>query len=250
MKRYQNPDVYERLALAYSLGTMHGRARKRFEKLMQQHPFLQAVVDEYDHKFAELVTYLPEEKPAEHVWKNIEAQLDREEAVSHTKTHLKPNDAATSWWHLFSTKRFITAMASLVLVVSLVFVNMTTHHTPHFACQLAAENQQVMFNALVSRTDTNMSLEVLPIGDIKVPAGKQMRFWCIPKDASAPIMNMGTISASGMQKPLTEQSWKEIESARMFGITFEPEGVEVTEPTGEFIYKGVIKAVDTPQSNA
>lgn len=240
MKRYQNPDVYERLALEYSLGTMHGRARKRFEKLMQQHPFLQTVVDGYDHKFAELATYLPEEQPAPHVWKNIEAQLDKEETLN--------TNTVTPWWQVVSTKRFVTAFASLVLLVSLVVVNVN-QSAPHYSCQLvAAENAQTIFKVLVSKTD--MQLKVLPIGDIKVPQGKQMRFWCIPKDDSEPIIGMGQLSVSGTQIALTAKSLKGIESARMFGITFELEGVHVTEPTGEFVYKGVIKANDLPRSNA
>ena len=230
MKRYQNPDVYERLALEYSLGTMHGYARKRFERLMQQHPFLQVVVEEYDHKFAELATYLPEEKPSNQVWKNIEAQLDAEEAM--------PHQSKSRWWHIFTTKSFIAATASFVLLVSLVFVNVT-QNLPAYSCNLAAQNAEIMFTASASKE--NMKLKVLPAGKIEVPEGKQMYFWCIPKDTTEPIMSLGMLTKTGLQMKLTPKNWKGIEEAHMFGISFEVKGSKVTKPTKGLIYKGNVK---------
>ncbi len=240
MKRYQNPDVYERLALEYSLGTMHGYVRKRFESLMQQHPFLQVVVEEYDHKFAELATYLPEEKPSDQVWINIEAQLDAEEVVSHQAKSVTANDDASSsrWWHIFTTKSFIAATASFVVLVSLVFVNIT-QNLPAYSCNLAAQNAEVMFTA--SANKENMKLHVSPTGKIEIPEGKQMYFWCVPKNPAEPIMGLGVLAKTGLQMKLTPKNWKGIEEAHMFGISFELKGSKVTRPTGGLIYKGNIE---------
>ena len=46
--RYQNPEVFEQLAIEYAVGSMKGRARKRFEALMETHFYLRAVVDAYE----------------------------------------------------------------------------------------------------------------------------------------------------------------------------------------------------------
>ena len=61
-KRYQNPELFEQLAIEYAIGSMSGRARKRFEALMETHFYLRAVVDAYEDKFAHLVELLPDEK--------------------------------------------------------------------------------------------------------------------------------------------------------------------------------------------
>ena len=47
MKRYQNPDIFEHLAMSYALGTLQGKARLRFEKLMSKHLYLRAVTYAY-----------------------------------------------------------------------------------------------------------------------------------------------------------------------------------------------------------
>jgi len=36
LNRYQNPEIFEKLAMAYAAGTLHGRARLRFEKLKKR----------------------------------------------------------------------------------------------------------------------------------------------------------------------------------------------------------------------
>ena len=64
LNRYQNPEIFEQLAIEYAVGSLHGRARKRFEVLMDTHFYLQAVVDAYENKFAHLVELLPDTQPS------------------------------------------------------------------------------------------------------------------------------------------------------------------------------------------
>jgi anti-sigma-K factor RskA len=96
-----------------------------------------------------------------------------------------------------------------------------------------------MFTVLASKE--NMRLNVSPAGQIEVPEGKQMHFWCVPKNAAEPVMGLGVLAKTGMQMKLTPKSWSAIEGAHMFGISFEPKGSKVTKPTGSLIYKGNIE---------
>ncbi|KAG1650264.1 hypothetical protein GQR58_028171 [Nymphon striatum] len=78
-KRYQNPEVFEQLAIEYAVGSMQGRARKRFEVLMETHFYLKATVEAYENKFANLVELLPETKAPDTVWAGIEAHIKESE---------------------------------------------------------------------------------------------------------------------------------------------------------------------------
>lgn len=70
IKRYQNPEIFEQLAMEYAVGGLHGRARKRFEALMETHFYLRATVEAYEYKFAHLVELLPDEKPSDRSFVN------------------------------------------------------------------------------------------------------------------------------------------------------------------------------------
>jgi len=50
LNRYQNPEIFEKLAMAYAAGTLHGRARLRFEKLKSEHFYLEATTSAYESK--------------------------------------------------------------------------------------------------------------------------------------------------------------------------------------------------------
>jgi len=75
LTRYQNPEVFEPLAMAYAVGTLQGRARERFETLMDEHFYLKATTEAYETTFSPLVELLPEEKPSDQVWKNLQKEI-------------------------------------------------------------------------------------------------------------------------------------------------------------------------------
>ncbi|WP_308874106.1 hypothetical protein [Thiothrix subterranea] len=75
MKRYQKPDIFEHLAMSYALGTLQGKARLRFEKLMRKHLYLRAVTNAYQQQFAPLAALIPSETPPARVWNAISKEL-------------------------------------------------------------------------------------------------------------------------------------------------------------------------------
>ena len=238
MKRYQNPEVYERLALAYSLGTMRGGARKRFEDLMVKHPFIKVVVDEYDYKLAELVEYLPEEKPAAHVWRNIEARIDA--STDTQEQQVNDETPSVSWWQSIAFKSF-GVTAAIILAVSVFFFTIHRSVPNAYSANIAGINAETMIKIVANKD--SMELKAMPTKSFKVPEGMQVHFWCLPKNISEPIMDMGLIPVTGLQMQLTAESWKGIVDARMFGVSFEPIGSKNSSPSHEIIYKGDIQEI-------
>ncbi len=81
--------------------TGEGRARKRFEVLMETHFYLKATVEAYENKFANLVELLPDAKAPDKVWEGIE---------SHIKAS-PPQEEKAPWWKANFFKQGFAMMA-------------------------------------------------------------------------------------------------------------------------------------------
>ena len=113
LKRYQNPEIFEKLAMSYAAGTLHGRARQRFEKLKSQHFYLEATTNAYESKFGSLIELLPSERPSSQVWKNIESSIKDGSTIERTEKR--------SWLSWIKPAYTASALAVL-LAVFLVIV--------------------------------------------------------------------------------------------------------------------------------
>ena len=72
---YDDPELRERLAGEYVLGTMPIRARRRFERLMSADPALARTVGDWADRFAPLDQATPPEAPPARVWHAIESRI-------------------------------------------------------------------------------------------------------------------------------------------------------------------------------
>lgn len=239
MNRYQKPELYERLAMEYVLGTLKGQARSRFEKLMDVHPFIRVVVNEYDAKFATLVEKLPEVNPPASVWQNIEASINTEQKRVET-----PKKERFSFISFFTKKGY--ALAGIMILVSALFLfgnpQLTTTSQPvMYKSTLVSMQNEPMAEVIAMKSDMKMRIRFKE--SIAVPEGKTLTFWCMPKDPSKPAMNMGTLVAAGSNEmALTQQIWLGLMDASEFIISFEPDNAKNLSPTNN-LYTGKIEAL-------
>ena len=78
---YDNPELQDRLAAEYVLGTLRGRARRRFESLLASRPALRQAVGDWEARLLPLAASLAPEEPPPRVWQRIERQLFRAESA-------------------------------------------------------------------------------------------------------------------------------------------------------------------------
>jgi anti-sigma-K factor RskA len=76
MMRYLKPELLEHLAGAYVLGTLSGRARQRFVRLMQAHPTIEQAVQKWEKRLLPLASSVPPATPPKRVWKAINTRLE------------------------------------------------------------------------------------------------------------------------------------------------------------------------------
>jgi anti-sigma-K factor RskA len=73
--RYDNPELRDRLAAEYVLGTMPARARRRFERLMAADPALARIAGMWADRLAPLDATVAAEPPPARVWQAIEGRI-------------------------------------------------------------------------------------------------------------------------------------------------------------------------------
>jgi len=239
IKRYQNPEVFEQLAIEYAVGALQGRAKKRFEVLMETHFYLKATTEAYQQKFAHLVELLPDEKPSDQVWKNLESHIQATATASVSET--KEN----RWSALFSKKSFGLMASVFIVSMVLIFNPMTGSPVAYTAVLESSSTHDPMAVTRISQADMSLSIEMMK--DTKVPDGMQLALWCHPKNGGRPMM-MGTISASGKTViKIDKAEWRNFKKVGLLAISLEhkDDHVDVKHiggPKGKILLKGVLSS--------
>lgn len=73
--KYQDASLKRMLAAEYVLGTLHGRARRRFEQLLRARPDVQAEVSYWEQRLSELQCRFDPVTPRGVVWAAIEREI-------------------------------------------------------------------------------------------------------------------------------------------------------------------------------
>lgn len=243
LTRYQNPEVFEQLAIEYAVGSLHGRARKRFEVLMDTHFYLQAVVDAYENKFTNLVELLPDKKPSDKVWNNIEAHIKQSKKES--KQANTAQTQKTPWWKTsFFKQGFGMAFMTLVIAGALFLNPMTgTPVATAYSAVLESDANEAMAITKINQADMKLSIDIMK--PMKIDDSMELTLWCHPKDGGMP-MKMGTISKTGKTElKISKEEWKNMKDVGMLAVSIEHKGEALLKkPSGKVILTGQLNIAD------
>ena len=236
LQRYQNPELFERLAMEYAIGIMHGGARRRFETLMERHLYLRATTEAYEHKFARLAELLPEEQPSPRVWKKIEKQ-------THQQANQQKGTVSAPWWQSLQAKMMGLA-ASIIFAVSALFVLLptTTVSADGYVAVLESPEKVPMAMATAKEGD---GIQVKLMDDMDVPSNMELKLWCLPKKAGEKPMMMGVLAKSGQSKiKINKKIWQGLADVSALAISLEPVTAKNTDgPEGKVLYQGALKVM-------
>ncbi|MFZ1344824.1 anti-sigma factor [Thiothrix eikelboomii] len=230
MKRYKNPDIFEPLAMAYALGTLHGKARLRFEQLMARHLYLRATVQAYQQKLNGLAEILPPQAVHARVWQGIEQ-------------HLNLKVAQPSFWSRLQNQ-LNWALPSLAAIIAAVLTAFFLHQPPKPQAYVAAlkstQQHPQLVLAMAKHDEMKISFDLLD-QNITNPQGMIPTLWCISKKKDEPPMRMGTLEPTKPEISINAKMWQGLEGASQFAISLEPNTVSAsTQPQGEIILSGTL----------
>src|SRR5687767_14596136 len=75
MDLHRKPELQQRLAAEFALGTLRGRARQRFRRFMAEDPVLAAAVQDWELRLAPIVAAVAPVRPPARVWRAIQERI-------------------------------------------------------------------------------------------------------------------------------------------------------------------------------
>ena len=245
--RYDQPELRQQLAAEYALGTLRGRARARFERLLSGDTTLGEEVAFWHERFSEFATRLKPVAPREVVWAALEKTIHAE---SRTVTPLAPRRRVGLWpvWAAAATVAAVT--------MGLALRTQIEENKALTVALAAAEKKPMPYVAVFQApgSDARWAITLHPDDKVirvvltgtKMPADvtrRSLELWML--DSKGKPHSLGLLPISGKQPrdlPMPDMPASELGTTLTLAVSEEPRGGSPTGlPTGKVL--GAVPAV-------
>ena len=222
-------DRADALAGQYVLGTLRGRARRRFERAARADAALADAVRRWEERLLPLAEALPGVQPPERVWRSIRSRTGG------------PAGVRGSFCSNLGGWRGL-AIASLAAVVALTAVLLKPGPERAEGALVAVLSGSDAKAALVASADRfGRYLTVKAISRIDVPADRSLQLWMLPgagNPRSLGVIDTTTAARVALAAPAGEA----LRDIPTLAVSLEPRGGSPTGlPTGPVLYSGAIQ---------
>lgn len=244
MELMRHPELADRIAAAYGLGSLRGGARRRFEAQARQSPMLRALAIAWQERFAALTELQPDEMPSPNVWKRIRLELDRERDAR-TASQAKP----VRTWRGFALAGALATVAAMAVGVKLFDDTRTlSRQNVQLVSQLQA-SPEIRYVAMLSDDKSapqvlvtfdpkHNTLTLKRVGDFTESSGKSLQLWALPPGGTP--KSLGVLPRGGVVRLTAAEG--QVKEAPAMAISLEPKGGVPGEggPTGPVLFKGAV----------
>jgi len=231
MARYTKPELRDRLAAEYVLGTLRGRARARFESLQRYDPALRRTVAEWEASITPLAAAASEIAPPERVWQAIERRIAG-----------APRDKSR-WTGLAFWRGLAVTSTAFVLILA-AFIGMTPRPEPPMAMVAVMNDESgqpamvVSWPPMKATRDPHVRIKVVQEHPV-MAAGTSWEMWMLPGGKAAPV-SLGLITTDRDQVMKVNPALAHrMGDAWGIAMSVEPaRGSPTGAPSGPVIFKG------------
>ena len=276
----RSPQALDRLAAEYVLGTLQGRARRRFEALLPHRPQALERVRLWEAQLAGLSERLPVQAPSEALWARLAAQTGTPASATMSASlkaaaaapasvpaPARPHPAtppAPSLWQRFWAAWLQPVPAGALafgLVAGVALTNVLTVAPPpqdgdpmipstvpasYIGVLATPEGRQGLIVASLRHAREVELKQVVPL---VVPAGQQLMLWALSADG-APRAIGPIPSAPFVRAPLPDTAERVFGDAVELAVSLEPAGTAPALPSGAFVVRGLCGKVWPPAGAA
>jgi anti-sigma-K factor RskA len=235
MEIQRNPDLVDKLAAEYVIGTLRGGARRRFENLLRRHAELRRAVAEWQDRLQPMAELASSTQPPAAVWQAIETKLG---------LHSKPQRKRLSWLELREDLSFwrglglFSTTAAIILTTLLLSKQeLSVPVTPVNSYIAMLSNDQARPVAVVTGDAQNGQLLVRLLAPQPIAVDKSLQLWAVPKDG--PPRSLGLLAADGSVTLVLPDNATP-QAVPLLAVTLEPKGgsPDPKGPTGPIVFKG------------
>jgi anti-sigma-K factor RskA len=229
---YNKPKLREMLAAEYALGTLHGAARRRFERLLARDAHYRASVQEWQQRLAPLDYVVPAVPPPERVWQGIARRI--------TAPAPQPQRAATRKHGLWDSLGFWRALAlatSTVAAALLIYFGSApvAPPAPNYVVVLldAKAKPAIALNYAAGGNELVVSI----VAAQELTPQQALELWALPQ-GGAP-QSLGLLPVTGKAAVKLTRGDVSLDAVPAFAVSLEPKGGSPTgAPTGPVLYSG------------
>jgi anti-sigma-K factor RskA len=226
---YARPELADRLAAEYVLGSLQGPARRRFETLLPAHPMLRAAVARWEARLVPLSGSVPPVTPPAHVWTAIERRVHGAPASAPAAAA-----AAGGWRSLAFWRGWSFAATAAAALMAVLWLQPPPAGQPPMVVVLSAPQGAQQFVAGLSAD--RQALTVRPLQQVDLAADRSLELWAVP--AQGAPRSLGLIDARGAT---VLQRHRVPAGTAALAVSLEPVGGSPTgAPTGPVLYTGTL----------
>ncbi|MES2784771.1 MAG: anti-sigma factor [Pseudomonadota bacterium] len=266
MNLLDHPDLADRIAAAYALGTLRGGARRRFESQARQSPALRASALVWQERFAAMTELQKSESPSINVWKRIDNQLAVERGAARIAGARDGAVAAPNrlrWWQGATWAGGMAAAAAFGIafylgdqvqerdgqLAQLAGVRNTLQQQniklaselqgkPEIQYVAVLSDDQAAPSMLVTFDPKHSTLTIKRVGQYNEGPEKSLQLWALP--AGGQPRSLGVLGGTPVVRLATAQG--QLQQTPALAVSLEPLGGVPGEggPTGPVLWKGAL----------
>lgn len=212
----------------YVIGTLRGRKRAAFERVLADSPLLRAEVLAWEARLVGLHDTTAPVQPPQRVWLGIEDAITPPERAEHA--------LAMDWWHSLTIWRGLAAAALLALVVVALppLLKLPPQGEVPPVVNLVVRDAERQPLWMLSADWRTRELAVTPVAGTAAAIGKSHELWWLPVDDGVPL-SLGLLD--GDERRTVLPAGAEWRRSKAFAVSLEPAGGSPTGvPTGPVLY--------------
>jgi len=218
---YRNkPELAERLAGEYVLGTLRGPARARFRRWMAQDGAVALAVHEWEARLSPLADAVAPQRPPGRVWNAIESRLGERRRRGFFWQGL-------AW--------LASGAAAAMLAMAFLLPALKPAPAAYVALLTDPKTQRAVLYVSADRKGTALRVKALD-PSIRV-ADASLELWALPRGGKP--RSLGLVPGERGVLPLAAVADEALGDVPMLAVSLEPKGGSPTgAPTGPVLYSG------------